>query len=160
MGKGSKDIRKSENKGKNILRTTETHLTHPPWTKSSPFRRRYFQMLFFVNEKFCIFIKISLKFVINGPIGNNRALASIMAWHRIGVKPLSEPMLIQFTDAYMRGDELKYLIHTHSIIFYYIILFFHLRWAFSFQIFVAIFTWISNIHINARYPERHFMSKL
>ena len=26
-----------------------------------------------------------------------------MAWHRKGNKPLSEPMLTQFTDAYMRG---------------------------------------------------------
>ena len=28
----------------------------------------------FVNEKFCIFIKISLKFVPKGPIDNNLAL--------------------------------------------------------------------------------------
>ena len=37
-----------------------------------------------------------------GPFDNNRALVQIMAWHRIGDKPLSEPMLIGFTDAYMR----------------------------------------------------------
>ena len=33
-----------------------------------------------------------------------------MAWHRIGNKPLSEPMLTWFTDAYMPhsgGDELS-----------------------------------------------------
>ena len=30
-----------------------------------------------------------------------------MTWRRIGDKPLSEPLLTQFTDAYMRGDELK-----------------------------------------------------
>ena len=53
----------------------------------------------FVNEKFCILIRISLKFVPKGPIDNNQALAQIMAWHRIGDKPLSEPMLTQFTDA-------------------------------------------------------------
>ena len=28
-----------------------------------------------------------------------------MAWHRTGDKPLSEPMLNQFTDAYMRRQE-------------------------------------------------------
>ena len=39
-----------------------------------------------------------------------------MAWRRIGDKPLSEPMLTQFTDAYMRhygggGDELMTICH-------------------------------------------------
>ena len=57
---------------------------------------------FFVNEKFCISINISLKFVPKGQINNNTALVQIMAWRRIGDKPLSEPMLIQPTDAYMR----------------------------------------------------------
>ena len=52
-----------------------------------------------VNEKFCILIKISLKFVSKGPIDYNPALVQIMAWRRIGDKPLSEPMLIRFADA-------------------------------------------------------------
>ena len=56
----------------------------------------------FVNEKFCILMKISLKFVPKGPIDNNPALVQIMAWRRIGVKPLSETILAQFTDAYVR----------------------------------------------------------
>ena len=55
-----------------------------------------------MNEKFCILIKISLKFVPKGPTDNNPALVQIMAWHQIGDKPLSKPMLIWFTDAYMR----------------------------------------------------------
>ena len=55
-----------------------------------------------VSEKFCILIKISLKCVPKGPIDNIPALVQIMAWCRIGDKPLSEPMLMQFTDAYMR----------------------------------------------------------
>ena len=46
--------------------------------------------------------KISLKFVPKGPIDNNPALFQIMAWRRIGDKPLSEPILIRFTDAFMR----------------------------------------------------------
>ena len=37
----------------------------------------------FVHEKFCISIKISVKFVPKGPIDNNLALAWIMAWRRI-----------------------------------------------------------------------------
>ena len=56
----------------------------------------------FVNEKFCILIKISLKFVPKGPISHNPVLVQVMAWCRTGDKPLPEAMLIQFTDAYMR----------------------------------------------------------
>ena len=58
----------------------------------------------------CIFLmknvrisnKISLKFVPKGPIDNKSALVQVMAWCRTGDKPLPEPMLTQFTDAYMR----------------------------------------------------------
>ena len=56
----------------------------------------------FTNEKFCILTKISVKFFPKGPIDNNPTLVQIMVWHQIGDKPLSEPMLTQFTDAYMR----------------------------------------------------------
>ena len=55
-----------------------------------------------MNEKFCILIRISLKFVPKGPINNIPALVQIMAWRRPGDEPLSEPMLTQFPDAYMR----------------------------------------------------------
>ena len=56
----------------------------------------------FVNENFRISIKISRKFVPEGPIDNKSALVRVMAWRRTGDKPLPEPMLTQFTDAYMR----------------------------------------------------------
>ena len=55
-----------------------------------------------MNEKFCILIAILLKFVTKGPINNILALVQIMAWRQPGAKPLSEPMLTQFTDAFMR----------------------------------------------------------
>ena len=55
-----------------------------------------------LNEKYCILIKISQKFVPRGLIGNNLALVKIMAWRQICDKPLSEPMLTRYTDAYMR----------------------------------------------------------
>ena len=48
---------------------------------------------------------ISLKFVPKGPINNIRAMVQIMAWRRSGDKPLSEPMLTQFTDAYVSGHK-------------------------------------------------------
>ena len=53
-------------------------------------------------QKCCISIRISLKYVRKGPIANIPALVQIMAWRRIGDKPLCEPMLVEFTDAYMR----------------------------------------------------------
>ena len=56
---------------------------------------------FSMNEKCCISIRISLKFVTKGPIDNKWALVQVMAWRRIGDTPLPESMLIRFTDAYM-----------------------------------------------------------
>ena len=81
----------------------------------------------FVNEKFCILIKISLHLVPKGPMDNIPALVQIMAWHRIGDKPLSEPMLTRFTDAYMRhkGEMSKssnhWLLWDGTIIFEYVV---------------------------------------
>ena len=48
----------------------------------------------FLNENVRISIKISLKFVPKGQINNIPALVQIMAWHRSGDKPLSEPMMV------------------------------------------------------------------
>ena len=55
----------------------------------------------FLKEKARFFTKISLKFVLKGPIDNNPALVKIMTWRRLGDKPLSEPTLTRFTDAYL-----------------------------------------------------------
>ena len=56
----------------------------------------------FMNEKFCILIKSSLKFVLKGPINNKSALAQVMAWSWRGDKPLSQQMLPQFIDGHMQ----------------------------------------------------------
>ena len=48
----------------------------------------------FFNENVWISITISPKFVPKGPINNIPALGQIMAWHRPGDKPLSEPMMV------------------------------------------------------------------
>ena len=56
-----------------------------------------------MNEKFYILIQISLKFVPKGPIDSKSELVWIMAWRPIGDKPLSGPMLTQFTYAYTRN---------------------------------------------------------
>ena len=47
-------------------------------------------------------IRISLKFVPKGPINNKSVLVQVMARRQRGDKPLSEPTLTWFTDAYMR----------------------------------------------------------
>ena len=46
---------------------------------------------------------ISLKFIPKGPIDNIPALVQIIDSRRTGDKPLSEPMVVAFTDAYMRN---------------------------------------------------------
>ena len=55
----------------------------------------------FLNENDITLIQFSLKFLPRCPIDNKPALVQVMAWRQIGDKPLSEPMLTQFTDAYM-----------------------------------------------------------
>ena len=57
---------------------------------------------FFVNGKVWIAIKISLILFPKGSINNKRTLTQIMTWCRTGDKPLSEPMVALFTDAYVR----------------------------------------------------------
>ena len=56
----------------------------------------------FLNENDRLAIQISLKFVPTSPIDNTPALVQVMAWRQTGDKPLSEPMLTRFTDAYKR----------------------------------------------------------
>ena len=55
-----------------------------------------------------------MKFASMCPIENSPALVQVMAWRRTGDKPLPEPTLTQFTDAYsaLWGDEF-----TGSILF-------------------------------------------
>ena len=94
------------------LRTTPGAISydtasHPMWVNSSRLGQygRHFADAIFLNasliEQACIAIQISRKFVLKGPINNIPALVQIMAW-RPGDKPLSEPMLTRFTNAYIR----------------------------------------------------------
>ena len=57
------------------------------------------------NNFKCIFLnefQLNLKFVPISPIDNKPALVQVMAWHRRGDKPLSEPVLTHFNDADMQ----------------------------------------------------------
>ena len=58
-----------------------------------------------VNENVLIAIKASLNFAPNGPINNIPTLVQKMVWCGPGNKPLSEQIVTQFTDAYMRHQE-------------------------------------------------------
>ena len=81
----------------------DRHLTHLSLDKMAAISQTIYSDAFFVDEKFCILTKISLKFILKGPIDIKPALDEIMAWRRIGNKPLSEPeILTRSTGAYMR----------------------------------------------------------
>ena len=49
----------------------------------------------FLNENVWISINISMKFVPRGQINNIPTLVQIMAWRRLGDKPLSEPVMVR-----------------------------------------------------------------
>ena len=68
-----------------------------------------------MNEKFCILIRISWKFVSNRLIYNEPGLVQVMAWRRRGDKPLLEAMLTRLTDAYAaQGGWIKNMNKTRS----------------------------------------------
>ena len=73
----------------------------PPGQNGRHFADDMFKCIF-LNENIWISNEISLKYIPRGLIDNMSALVQIMAWHHPGDKPLSEPMLTQFPDAYMR----------------------------------------------------------
>ena len=56
-----------------------------------------------LNENVWISNKISVKFILKGPMDNApAALVHVIVWRRIGNTPLPEPMLTQFIDALLR----------------------------------------------------------
>ena len=75
--------------------------TLKPWQNGRHFPHDIFKYIL-LNGNVQILIKISLKSVSKGPINNILALVQVKAWRRPGAKPLSEPMMAWFTDAYMR----------------------------------------------------------
>ena len=50
--------------------------------------------------------QISLNFVPKGPIDDKSALVQVMVWYLTGAKPLPEPMMSQFIDAYMHHQNI------------------------------------------------------
>ena len=87
-------IRISHHKDKTLMIGLNLFNTLRPRQNGRHFADYIFKRIFF-NENVCISIEISLKFVPKGPIDNIPALVQIMAWHRPGAKPLSEPMMVR-----------------------------------------------------------------
>ena len=56
----------------------------------------------FMNENVRISINISLEFVPKDLFNNIPVLVQIMAWRRAGDRPLSEPIMVNWLDAYTR----------------------------------------------------------
>ena len=81
---------------------TLSSLTHPPPDKMAAILADDIFNCIFLNENDRILTQISLKYVPRSPIDNKSSLVQVMAWRRTGDKPLPEPMMTQFNDAYMR----------------------------------------------------------
>ena len=79
--------------GIRIMKLSYLLLTHWGWDKlAALFADDIFKCIF-LDEYIWILTDISLKFVPWGLINNIPALVQIMAWHRPGDKPLSEPVM-------------------------------------------------------------------
>ena len=86
-----------------------TDVYHSQMINSSPLDRMtaipqtIFSDAFLWMESFEVFFKkISLTLIPKGPIDKKSALFQVMAWRRTHGKPLTESVLTQFTDPYMR----------------------------------------------------------
>ena len=77
-------------------------LTHLPLDKMAAVSADDIFEWIFLNENGRISIQISLKLVPKSPTDDEPALVQVMAWRQTGDKPLHEPMMTQFTDAYVR----------------------------------------------------------
>ena len=64
-----------------------------PRQNCSHFQDDIFKCIYF-NENIWISIKITLKLLPVCPINNISALVQIMAWRRLGDRPLSEPIMV------------------------------------------------------------------
>ena len=81
-------------------------LTHLPLDKMATMMADDIFKCIFLNENDRIPIQISLKFVPRSLFHNKPALIQVMAWRRIGGKPLPEPMMTRICST-SGGDELR-----------------------------------------------------
>ena len=77
-------------------------LTHLPLDKMAAISQIIFANAFLRMKSFVFWSKFHKSLFLRVPINNKSELVKIMAWCLIGAKPLSEPMLTQFSDPYMQ----------------------------------------------------------
>ena len=70
------------------------NLTHWGRDKVAAIFQKTLSKCIFFSKNVLILLRISLRFVPNGPINNIPALFQIIAWRRPGDKPLSKPMVV------------------------------------------------------------------
>ena len=84
------------------------------WDKKDAISKTFSDII--LNESVWIPIKMSLKLVPTSPINDMTALVQIVAWLRLGDKPLFEPMMGSLR-AYMRHSasmSIYIYIYTHT----------------------------------------------
>ena len=79
-----------------------SYLSHLPLDKMAAILADDNFKCIFLNENDRIPTWITLKFVPKSSIDNTPALVQVMTCRRTGGMPIPEPMLNQFTEAYMR----------------------------------------------------------
>ena len=89
-----------------FLTITSAINSSPPGQNGRHFANDILKYIF-MNEMFRIAIRILLNIVPKGPNDNTSALVQAMDWRRTGDKPLPEPMLTQFTDAYRQTSNIR-----------------------------------------------------
>ena len=70
-------------------------LTHWGWDKITVILKTTHWNAFSGMEMFEFWLKFHYSLFLRGPINDILALVQIMDWHRIGNKPLSEPMMVR-----------------------------------------------------------------
>ena len=95
-------------------------LSRPQWKMAAIFQTTFSNAFF--NENVWTSNKISLKFVSEVSINNIPAMIQIMAWCRLGNKPLPDPMMISLPmhicvtrPQWVNGFELYFINQTHWI---------------------------------------------
>ena len=94
--------------GSHWVKAYELTTPHPPWKNGGHWAGEVF-MHIFMNEKFCILIRILIRNSTEMCLIKNKSmLVELIALRRTGDKSLAKPMLTKFIDAYMRhlGDDL------------------------------------------------------
>ena len=77
-----------------FMHKTNASLTHWVWSKMAHHISDDIFKYIFLNDNVCIAIRISLKFVPEGPIHNIPSLVQKITWRLVGAKPLSESMMV------------------------------------------------------------------